>query len=59
MNTLISELTAIKRDIEEWKKNLPSYYNYIVVRIRDAEFVDNPGGLDKYPYSERLDYVTG
>lgn len=59
MNTLISELTAVKEDVEEWKKNLPSYYDNIVVPIHESEFFDNPGAFDQYPYTERLDYVTG
>jgi len=59
MDSLISELTAVKRDVEEWKKNLPSFYGHIVVPIHDFEYLDNPGGLDRYPYRERLDYVTG
>jgi hypothetical protein len=59
MNSLISELTAVKRDLEEWKKNLPPYYDDIVVPVTGSDIFDNPGLFENYPYAERLDYVTG
>jgi hypothetical protein len=59
MSSLISELTVAKKCVEEWKKNLPSYYEPILAPVLNAELIDNPGAYEQYPYTERLDYVTG
>ena len=59
MNSLISELTAAKNNIEEWKKSLPPYYDHIIVPVTATDIFDNPGLFENYPYTERLDYVTG
>lgn len=59
MSSLMSELTVAKRDIEEWKKNLPSYYEPILLPVLDSELTNNPCAYGQYPYTERLDYVTG
>jgi hypothetical protein len=53
---ILNQLTAIKKDVENWKASLPSYYEAITVPISGLEFSD---AYWMYPYTERLDYVTG
>jgi hypothetical protein len=59
MTSLFGELNAVKKDIEDWRNTLPTYYEPIVVPIPDIETVENPDAFEIYPYRERLDYVTG
>jgi hypothetical protein len=59
MATFFAELTAAKQDLEAWRKSLPAYYESILIPITDPQTFDHPEALEKYPYNERLDYVTG
>jgi hypothetical protein len=58
-NTLVSELTAVKEELDTWRQNLPPYYESIPVPIMNnndpTEVFDF---MDLYPYSERYYYMT-
>jgi hypothetical protein len=58
MTNLFSQLNSLKADIEEWKKNLPSYYESILSPASPETF-EHPEALELYPYTERYDYLTG
>ena len=58
MTSLFSRLNNLKAQIEDWKKNLPSYYEYILVPVFPGTF-EYSEALEFYPYTERHDYVTG
>ena len=59
VDSLLTQLKAIKGDVEEWKKNLPSYYESITIPISDTDLSNLTASLDLYPYRERLDYLSG
>jgi len=59
MNALFSELSKIKNDVEKWRSDLPSFYEPIVVPVSNTDGMLNPAALTNYPYTERLDYLTG
>jgi len=59
MAAFFAELTNAKQELEAWRKALPAYYESILIPIPDAQTFHHPEALEKYPYSERLDYVTG
>lgn len=58
MESFLAELKAIRKSLEEWKKALPIDYNAIPVPIPANETDTNPDDSAKYPYEQRLDYVT-
>lgn len=58
MTNLFSQLKSLKAQIEEWKDNLPSYYEPILLPV-SPEMFEYPEALELYPYAERYDYLTG
>jgi hypothetical protein len=59
INALFSELIACRRNVEEWKSNLPPYYKATPVPITHSNRIENSEMLQNYPYEERLEYTTG
>jgi hypothetical protein len=58
MESFFSELKSVRKSLEEWKKSLPIDYDAIPVPVPTFEFEENPNNSQKYPYEQRLDYVT-
>jgi hypothetical protein len=54
----LDELKAVRKSLEVWKKALPPYYDAIPVPIPMSETDANSDDSAKYPYEQRLDYVT-
>jgi hypothetical protein len=59
MTSLFAEINKIKGDLEDWKKELPLYYEAISMPLTEIEKSDPNNILYMYPYNERLDYLTG
>lgn len=58
-NALVTELTALKHELGEWRKNLPSYYEPIPIPIINSQDpAEKFDFMEIYPYKERLDYMT-
>lgn len=57
MSNLFSQLKSLKAQLEEWKDNLPSYYESILLPV-SPEMFEHPEALELYPYAERYDYLT-
>ena len=58
-NALVTELTALKHELGEWRKNLPSYYESIPIPIVNSnDPTEQFDCMEIYPYTERLDYMT-
>jgi hypothetical protein len=58
MEAFLAELKSVRKSLEEWKKALPIYYDAIPVPVPAFEIEDNPDNSQKFPYEQRLDYVT-
>ena len=56
---LFTRLNEVKKEMEEWKNALPSYYEPIKVPIQAPQAPEERSLYEKYPYDSRLDYVTG
>lgn len=58
MTNLFLQLNTLKAQIEEWKNNLPAYYESILLPVSPETF-EHPEALELYPFTERYDYLTG
>lgn len=58
MDAFLAELKAVRKSLEDWKKALPIYYDAIPVPIPTSEMDTNSEDTAKYPYDQRLDYMT-
>jgi hypothetical protein len=54
---LVETVNSLKAGLEEWKQNLPAYYEAVSLPADSME-VDDPDVLTNYPYEERLEYVA-
>jgi hypothetical protein len=59
MSALFTELNTIKQELEEWRKSLPSYYEPLTVPLQQPRTMEEVKKYEKYPYNEKMEYVTG
>jgi hypothetical protein len=57
MDKFITEMKAAKKALEDWKADLPVYYDPFLVPAASS-LDDDSDAYAPYPYSERLDYFT-
>ena len=58
MDDFLNELKTAKKALEEWKNDLPVYYEPFLVPTTNTLIEDDADCLAPYPYEERLDYFT-
>jgi len=57
MPCLVDQINALKNDLEEWRQDLPAYYEPIYIPSQCLN-IDESVDLTGYPYESRLDYVA-
>jgi hypothetical protein len=57
VSRVVETVNSLKAGLEEWRQNLPAYYEAVSLPVDSME-VDDPDVLTNYPYEERLEYVA-
>jgi hypothetical protein len=57
VSRLVETVNSLKVGLEEWRQQLPAYYEAVSLPVGSME-VDDPDVLTNYPYEERLEYVA-
>lgn len=57
MDKFVAEMKAAKKALEDWRADLPVYYEPFLVPATSS-LDDDSDAYAPYPYSERLDYFT-
>jgi hypothetical protein len=57
MERLVDQINVLKNDLEEWKQDLPAYYEPIYIPSQCLN-IDESVDLTGYPYESRLEYVA-
>ena len=58
MDDFLNELKKSKKALEEWKDDLPVYYEPFLVPTSNSLTDEHSHDMAPYPYEERLDYFT-
>ena len=58
MDDFLDELKKSKKALEDWKQDLPVYYDPFLVPVSNSLTDENSDGIFPYPYEERFDYFT-
>jgi hypothetical protein len=57
MERLVDQINALKNDLEEWKQDLPEYYEPIYIPSQSLD-IDESVDLTGYLYESHLGYVA-
>jgi hypothetical protein len=57
MPRLVDKINILKNDLEEWRQDLPAYYEPIYIPSPCLD-IDESVDLMGYPYESRLEYVA-
>jgi hypothetical protein len=57
VSRLVETVNSLKASLEEWRQQLPAYYEAVSLPVDSME-VDDPDVLTNYPYEERQEYVA-
>jgi hypothetical protein len=57
MQPLVDQINALKNHLEQWKQDLPAYYEPIYIPSQCLN-IDESVDLMGYPYESRLEYVA-